>query len=83
MSISSGFDSVRKMSGKSIYLFELSTYCSTMNLIEAFGHQIKLTYWLVESLRMNTTAEIAVIEGVETRAKQGQYIPERFLFNSA
>lgn len=54
-----------------------------MNLIEAFGHQIKLTYWLVESLRMNTTAEIAVIEGVETRAKQGQYIPERFLFNSA
>ena len=66
-----------------LYLFQLPTYSSQMNLIETEWHQIKLHELAGRIFEDEYDLAIAVIDGVEARAQRGLYNTERFLFNSA
>jgi transposase len=65
-----------------LFLFQLPTYSSEMNLIEAEWHQIKTHELAGRIFEDEYDLAIAVIEGVEARAQQRQHTTERFLFNS-
>ncbi len=54
-----------------------------MNFIETEWHQIKTHELAGRIFEDEYDLAIAVIEGVEARAKRGEYNTERFLFNSA
>lgn len=68
---------------KGLFLFQLPKYSSQMNLIETEWHQIKTHELAGRIFEDEYELALAVIEGVEARAQQGQYDTERFLFNSA
>lgn len=65
-----------------LYLFQLPTYSSEMSLIEPQWHQLKIHELAGRIFEDEYDLALAVIAGVENRAKQGKYIIERFLFNS-
>jgi hypothetical protein len=66
-----------------LFLFQLPKYSSEMNLIESEWHQIKTHELAGRIFEDEYDLALAVIEGVEARAQQGQHTTERFLFNSA
>lgn len=66
-----------------LYLFELPKYSSQMNLIEAEWHQLKTHELAGRIFEDEYELALAVIDGINSRAQQGQYATERFLFNSA
>jgi hypothetical protein len=66
-----------------LYLFQLPKYSSQMNLIEPEWHQLKTHELAGQMFDDEYDLALAVIEGVEARARRGRYASERFLFNSA
>jgi len=66
-----------------LYLFQLPKYSSQMNLIEPEWHQLKTHELAGRIFEDEYDLALAVIAGVDARAKRGQYPTERFRFNSA
>lgn len=65
-----------------LYLFQLPKYSSQMNLIEPEWHQLKTHELAGRIFEDEYDLALAVIAGVDARAKRGQYPTERFRFNS-
>lgn len=61
--------------------FFLPAYSSDLNLIEPEWHQIKTHELRGKMFEDEYDLATAIIEGVEARAKKGNYICERFKFN--
>lgn len=66
-----------------LFLFQLPKYSSSMNLIETEWHQLKIHELAGRIFEDEYDLASAVINGVEARAKKGQYTTERFKFNFA
>lgn len=68
---------------KGLIVFFLPPYCSEMNLIESEWHQLKAYEISGRMFEHEYDLAMAVIEGVEHRAQQAGFVPERFKFISA
>ncbi len=66
-----------------LFLFQLPKYSSQMNPLETEWHQLKTHELAGRIFEDEYDLALAVINGVEARAQKGQYVTERFKFNSA
>ncbi len=67
---------------KGPYLFFLPKYCSEMNPTESEWHQLKAHEICGRMFEHELDLAYAVIDGVEARARAGEYKVERFRFPS-
>ena len=68
---------------KGLIVFFLPPYCSEMNLIESEWRQLKAYEISGQMFEHEYDLAMAVIQGVEHRAQQAGFVPERFKFISA
>ena len=68
---------------KGLIVFFLPPYCSEMNLIESEWRQLKAYEISGRMFEHEYDLAMALIEGVEHRAQQAGFTPERFRFISA
>ena len=68
---------------KGLYTFFLPKYCSEMNQIESEWHQLKTHELAGQMFEDEYDLALAVIEGVEHRAKKTHFTTTRFKFSSA
>ncbi len=71
------------MAGTRLVFLPTAQVFIPLNLIEAEWHQLKTHELAGRIFEDEYDLALAVIEGVEARAQQGQYATKRFLFNSA
>ena len=66
-----------------LVLFFLPQYCSEMNPIETEWHQLKTHEIAGRMFEDEYDLALAIIQGMESRSIAGEYMLERFKFNSA
>ncbi len=66
-----------------LYTFFLPKYCSEINQIESEWHQLKTHELAGQMFEDEYDLALAVIEGVENRAKKTHFTTTRFKFSSA
>lgn len=66
-----------------LLIFFLPPYCSQMNSIEGQWHQLKSHEIAGQMFDNEYDLAIAVMDGMEARSQQGEYMLERFIFKSA
>lgn len=66
-----------------LFIFFLPPYCSQMNPIEGEWHQLKAHEISGRMFDNEYDFALAVMDGMESRSKQGEYTLERFKFKSS